>query len=496
MCLSPITIKNANFGALSDVCSSRYVSDRANFQLLNKSSKYFDRVDYCLQGVQHSATLRNQVAVARTASDNNATRYLSLKDCSSRFIQVPCGSCSECASTKQNYFSQRCYLQGLETAVFMCTLTASDEFMEHYELNFRSGSSNADNCPKAMIDVPFKFYEKFIRTSSQLPDGSIQSSGLSDLPEDDDLPSEFLTEEQIASLRSSFPTSSPSVDSSTTFPFLPYRYVQNFIKRLRKRGFLGNFKYSLCYEFGGKKRRPHYHILFYCPFERRALESYGEFARRMSSFAAISSEKVWREWAVNVGTRKMPIYKNISLFKIRGAVRSPFDFHFVNPYNSKNGSYDTSVFYYTSKYMFKFSDWFNRLNLKVKYYGLGDFREWRRVCCPKVRTSKRLGCSPEALARVCDMVKRSFAFINSKTLDIHSPLFVCSDGSTAPLSPYYQKKLPSELFFSFYETLKHARGVLTDDWPMEVREVSDFDYIKRADKSARLLSHVASLDVV
>lgn len=54
---------------------------------------------------------------------------LSLKDCSSQFIRVPCGHCPECIASKQLSLVQRLQMESLNHHLFFCTLTYNDDAM-------------------------------------------------------------------------------------------------------------------------------------------------------------------------------------------------------------------------------------------------------------------------------------------------------------------------------------------------------------------------------
>lgn len=51
----------------------------------------------------------------------------SLKDCTSRYIRVPCGHCDECIALKQMYIVQRVQMQSLNNYLFFATLTYNKE---------------------------------------------------------------------------------------------------------------------------------------------------------------------------------------------------------------------------------------------------------------------------------------------------------------------------------------------------------------------------------
>lgn len=56
----------------------------------------------------------------------------SIKDCSSRYIRVPCGHCSECVKSKQMYLVQRVQMESLSNYLFFATFTYSDRYLPIY----------------------------------------------------------------------------------------------------------------------------------------------------------------------------------------------------------------------------------------------------------------------------------------------------------------------------------------------------------------------------
>lgn len=54
---------------------------------------------------------------------------MSLKDCTSQYVNVPCGHCPECIQKKQNDFVQRCEMESLDTYQYMVTLTYDNKHL-------------------------------------------------------------------------------------------------------------------------------------------------------------------------------------------------------------------------------------------------------------------------------------------------------------------------------------------------------------------------------
>lgn len=56
---------------------------------------------------------------------------LALKDCSSNYIRVPCGHCPECIASRQLQLVQRVQMESLSNYVFFCTLTYNRDSLPH-----------------------------------------------------------------------------------------------------------------------------------------------------------------------------------------------------------------------------------------------------------------------------------------------------------------------------------------------------------------------------
>lgn len=67
--------------------------------------------------------------------NNVGTKY---KDTVSAFINVPCGHCSECVSVRQMGYVQRLQLESVKNHMFFCTLTYNNESMPYLSVNGRN----------------------------------------------------------------------------------------------------------------------------------------------------------------------------------------------------------------------------------------------------------------------------------------------------------------------------------------------------------------------
>lgn len=219
--------------------------------------------------------------------------------------------------------------------------------------------------------------------------------------------------------------------------FADVRDFQNFIKRIRKYEVLPNFRYLAVTEYGEKSNRPHFHFLFFIPFEYEHgqinnFKGY-EYADKLLDF--ITSE---RGWSRNYGTSKTPVYYPLSFF-IRRFGKSTYDCQYVS-----NGC-KQNVSYYVTKYVLKFSQYVSnlqsalKLNLSEEQY----LRVWS-VVRPKLLTSKGLGVyikDGTHYSQIDSLIdfyigeEIDFSLLNEKV-----PMLAI-DNKNVPLCKYYQDRL-------------------------------------------------------
>lgn len=143
--------------------------------------------------------------------------------------------------------------------------------------------------------------------------------------------------------------------------FAPVSDLQNMFKRLRKSGSLTRpFRYFAVTELGGKKGRPHVHILL---FLKRFPED--------NVYTPFNLEKiVWKEvlleWRRNYGSNRCPEYRPLLTFIQRmrgGKLHSTYDCHYVTPSVVDGSTQDVS--FYVSKYLVKDSDFKDKLKRNI-----------------------------------------------------------------------------------------------------------------------------------
>lgn len=87
----------------------------------------------------HPITIKNPYykiheskVTSKTTLGNKGLNYL--HNTHSKYIQVPCGSCSQCLSLRQQWFNQRVQMESLRSHLFMFTLTYNDESLVYTDI--------------------------------------------------------------------------------------------------------------------------------------------------------------------------------------------------------------------------------------------------------------------------------------------------------------------------------------------------------------------------
>ena len=134
-----------------------------------------------------------------------------------------------------------------------------------------------------------------------------------------------------------------------------WKDVQNMFKRLRKK-LPHSIRYIMVSEYS-KRRRPHYHGII--AIER---EDIVKHYKSSVSFAERELSKLFiKEWRVNVGSTRVPVYMPLFTYARKGR-KCNFDFHhIVNLPNHEN-----DVSFYVSKYVTKYDSHIHKLLTKIK----------------------------------------------------------------------------------------------------------------------------------
>lgn len=242
-----------------------------------------------------------------------------------------------------------------------------------------------------------------------------------------------------------------------TLRYANFKHFTDLVKRLRNANLLERpFSYYAVSELGKQRARPHFHCLWFIP----------KYKDDSIMFPYIFEEKLYNilksQWSINVGSKRSPVYEPLFTFKSivrHGKVFTNFDTHFVRPVLGTATS--ESVAFYVMKYLLKGSTHERRLqqalrlNLEPseytevwntiksrsqssKFFGYG-FNPYCSICSKRCNNP-----DPEVLKYIRAGIKRTPK--GSPYPYFFSPL----DGSSYPLSPYYQGR---SIFYSFDDAL-------------------------------------------
>lgn len=162
----------------------------------------------------------------------------------------------------------------------------------------------------------------------------------------------------------------PSVSATDgkLFKYADWHDLQNMFKHLRQKNALGRpFRYFAVSEFGGKKHRPHFHVLLYVP-------KYPSDGR----FAGITLQRSYfltllRYWRRNIGSDRYPEYVPLCDYhesrclSVPSGFRRNFDVQWI-----PDSSSSVAVVMYAQKYMLKESDYEKRLYSALRL----NYSEW------------------------------------------------------------------------------------------------------------------------
>lgn len=287
-----------------------------------------------------------------------------LHDCVSAYIEVPCGRCRECISTKQDTYSVRSLVERSRSIPFFLTLTYDNKHVPRMDSVGDCLDRFAYPDYKHVADM-FKRLRRFIEKND-----SIRSLFAEDLDEK----------------------------------------IYNSDKVVKT----PPFKYLAVQEFGKVNLRPHFHILLFV----RIPATVATWSRQSSEFNCwVSSIEVFLStwfrcnWAINVGTKWNPKYETLYTYVRRGKYCT-YDFHRVVETTSCPSN---SPVYYVTKYLYKFNKRLNKFSKFVyAQYKQGKLSEERfnffdkvtRMCA---KTSNYFGfpMTSDIIERVVRSIHRS-----------------------------------------------------------------------------------------
>lgn len=211
--------------------------------------------------------------------------------------------------------------------------------------------------------------------------------------------------------------------------------IQNMFHRVRHSGVLPDFKYFYVSEYGGRKHRPHYHMMIFFPECQDYISP---------SFHQLVFDTFLKEWRINLGSRRVPIYEPLLIYKEK-FVGSKFFRNFDVQLLNKSFGQDVRAAFYNSKYCIKPSRFVKSLyaNVLDAYDGDKDLAySDLRKCMPFRQFSHGFGLPDKALfparyAAVVDMLRHSvsISFDNGYPYPHYYSPF--NPGFIAPLSRFY-----------------------------------------------------------
>lgn len=379
-----------------------------------------------------------------------------------QYIYVPCNVCPSCVAMRQNDIVQRAQVEARFCHVFFLTLTYNNEHLPRISVPI------GENAPDS-IEVPADFETGEILSEDDFEEYDFDSVSdpiyVDDLPETDEEIAARLdaaAEEFLAKKGQKKEYLLPDSIKSTEMAYANHHHLQDVIRHFRNDSenwpeFAGrSLKYLAVSELGGKKGRPHFHVLL---FVEKLLSDYlpDGFVRPAVFVGLENRISTWwkKNWAVNVGTKKFPKYEPLYTYVCRPDSSSPtgfkttFDCHYVDPRATDAGTDD--VAFYVSKYIMKTSD--KEIHRKVFLRAVlseSEFTEFWKIVRSRMLISKGFGTHADT--RVND-AGRHYAHHDPEVLrrinhdcrkgdkDTPGPVFITDLGVHRPLSRYYFDKV-------------------------------------------------------
>lgn len=211
--------------------------------------------------------------------------------------------------------------------------------------------------------------------------------------------------------------------------YFNWKHLQDMFKRIRKNYDLPNLSYIAVSEYGGKRHRPHAHLILSYPDNG---ESYGDIINLERKLHHI----FLTEWRVNLGSTRVPIYYPLCDYIVTPKGRT-FDLHYINPRATAKGEED--VAFYVTKYVLKASDYVDKLKSALRLnLSPEKFEKNWRYFKPRCNISKGFGDWKNPLVKA--HIRRGIEASVSNA-EFTFPLFINPvTGTTFPLAPYYRRK--------------------------------------------------------
>ena len=325
MCLSPILKKNPNYSYRGEVLINHRKYETAN--------PLQERIAKTARGFCHDA-------------DNS-------------YLYIPCGHCAECVAAKQNAIVQRASVESVYNHLFFCTLTYDNKHIPKLVVRVpkKSTHETEENAPELFgvnssetLVCPTTDFEECEFVDRSYDESEIERR-LADAGFDVGL--DDVTGVQDDPLA---PDASDEYDE-VEFTYADIHHVQLLMKNLRDNLEIDgrSWKYICVSELGKTNGRPHFHILFFVEKLPQDMNADGTVNRsQMYNLEKKLYQAVFKYWAINVGTRKNPVYEKLFTYRKRfygNKCYTNFDLHYVDPKLSPSGT--SNVTFYVTKYLMK-----------------------------------------------------------------------------------------------------------------------------------------------
>lgn len=240
-----------------------------------------------------------------------------------------------------------------------------------------------------------------------------------------------------------------------TLRYANFKHFTDMVKRIRLNNlFTRPFRYYAVSERGFQRARPHFHCLWFLPkFDDDSLAI-------PYNLESVLYDTLFKEWRVNLSSDSFrPIYEPLFTYHkkiLNGITYTNFDTHFVKP--TLGSCNETSVVFYCMKYLLKRSVHDDKLQKALKInLSESEYREVWNTVKSRCQCSKHFGYgynpldSSKPSQQVLDYIHHCIKITpkGSSYPCFFSPI----DGSSYPLSPYYQGNC---LFYTFYDALDIA----------------------------------------
>lgn len=279
----------------------------------------------------------------------------------------------------------------------------------------------------------------------------------------------------------------------TTYSFAPYRDFQLMIKRIKKDNlFTRPFSYLAVREYGKKKGRAHFHILFF-------LRKYDDDTFLIPYQLEVTLQNVvLKNWQRNIGTSLNPEYLPLTTYHetyLGGKLYKNYDLHYVQ---SKNLGDEDNVYYYVTKYILKDNKFINKLSailhddtdlskedrLYLRRHLL--LNSWRSLRFGLPYYDSEINDDSITHKRISSMIDRSIQ--NGSEF----PQYFCEDGKALPLSRYYRTKyitMEQDLVFK-------ERCSLSDTDFIPKRQKTDFEVMQSYLRGEKVMSIQRDFDLI